>query len=1081
MRRTRSNSVADIAKRSLRSTHNEEFCEIPTVFRVRSPRAAPDSNFPEKSPTRRSLRLQSGEENELKDGIKYRKRRFQTSPDDNKVITNGSRRTKSDLKEEYEAKPLKVLRSEDADATNSLPIENGMHRRTRQKHETSEINGTNHSTPMKKEDKSPTTPNSYSCSKSSASELSLRNFQHDEYANFSPRRTRNSPRCLRSSLSDHSSNCITPTESSTDFLSNHNCNNKMKQKASRVNKDKDMKETKDCECHSNLNKTFPIAKDETCQHCGKLQSYSPRKNGIITNGSMNKSTFEISPRSLRSSANAVTASSVSSIKCAGSPMAAEEASEKENSKSFENNSISSHLRGNRRKVENDVQNITDDNILDASKNSDESTSDKEDPESSVQDSVQISSSPADKTTEAENKTTSPNTEIADKTTNIPELILPNHITETETAEDKVITDTQSDHGIRDLKRSGSPSVFDEIACSDFDFISDNESDYSSYNRKKRKMNLRSSGVRCDPNFYTLSLDLMIKRPHRRSNLLSDWAETGVKSEKDNKQDEDQQEKEEPEQPSQETETTVNSPETSNQTENKSSTENETHVDRSNIQSLFTIKQDSQLDYLKISAVRENNRSRSSSPSCSSSTPRRGPTATVLHKLSRGGRRGPRGLSNTKLDRSPCVKIVAKDPSEPPPLFTEEPPSGPDVYFFESDHVALKHNRDYHNLLRTVSILESQRHQCLADIKTLENRKTDALDEPIEFVEKLQKKAELDLPRQQNVIDLPDIDWSKYSSVYGTFDQVFRKDILASPKKIVTRKVKINFETGVPMQPEDSSKVVVRRGSQANRSQTFKVAWTIEEQRKLEELLLKYPSEEIEFNRYRKIAAELENRTPMQVQSRVQKYFIKLAKAGLPIPGHMPRVEKNTKSGWRNKRTRSHPHQQLTRMSTFFPRFHVPVRMNDKQQDNNNEDDEGFTIDKDQVSDEEDVSHEMRFSDEYIEILRLKRIRRERLRVFDNKGQQALAQHVGYECDMCNSDPIQGVRYHCIDCPPEECVDLCQSCIRLQGQFETMAHKTTHRMEPVYKSETFVDDDYLKFVSRSGDYNYLDPNFFPPKT
>lgn len=52
-------------------------------------------------------------------------------------------------------------------------------------------------------------------------------------------------------------------------------------------------------------------------------------------------------------------------------------------------------------------------------------------------------------------------------------------------------------------------------------------------------------------------------------------------------------------------------------------------------------------------------------------------------------------------------------------------------------------------------------------------------------------------------------------------------------------------------------------------------------------------------RYRKIAAAFGNRTPLQVQSRVQKYFLKLAKAGLPIPGRMPRIERII--GSRNKK------------------------------------------------------------------------------------------------------------------------------------------------------------------------------------
>lgn len=112
-------------------------------------------------------------------------------------------------------------------------------------------------------------------------------------------------------------------------------------------------------------------------------------------------------------------------------------------------------------------------------------------------------------------------------------------------------------------------------------------------------------------------------------------------------------------------------------------------------------------------------------------------------------------------------------------------------------------------------------------------------------------------------------------------------------------------------------------------------WTVEEQKKLEELLVQYPQEAIEFHRYKKIAAQLgkvytnprseataffkeseegllanqlilpvsklktfilENRTVYQVTSRLQKYFLKLYKAGLPIPGPPPKTSERNKVG-----------------------------------------------------------------------------------------------------------------------------------------------------------------------------------------
>ncbi|KAJ2556635.1 hypothetical protein EV175_001878, partial [Coemansia sp. RSA 1933] len=73
---------------------------------------------------------------------------------------------------------------------------------------------------------------------------------------------------------------------------------------------------------------------------------------------------------------------------------------------------------------------------------------------------------------------------------------------------------------------------------------------------------------------------------------------------------------------------------------------------------------------------------------------------------------------------------------------------------------------------------------------------------------------------------------------------------------------------------------------------FNLPWTDEEQQQLEELLLVYPEEEVANDRWRKIGLALGTRTMRQVASRVQKYFIKLSKAGLPVPGRVPDT-----SGW----------------------------------------------------------------------------------------------------------------------------------------------------------------------------------------
>lgn len=66
-------------------------------------------------------------------------------------------------------------------------------------------------------------------------------------------------------------------------------------------------------------------------------------------------------------------------------------------------------------------------------------------------------------------------------------------------------------------------------------------------------------------------------------------------------------------------------------------------------------------------------------------------------------------------------------------------------------------------------------------------------------------------------------------------------------------------------------------------------WTPRLQSRLELLLERYPhcaAEPLSL-RWERIARDLPGITPKQVFSRVQKYFIKLDQAGLPVPGIVP--------------------------------------------------------------------------------------------------------------------------------------------------------------------------------------------------
>lgn len=86
------------------------------------------------------------------------------------------------------------------------------------------------------------------------------------------------------------------------------------------------------------------------------------------------------------------------------------------------------------------------------------------------------------------------------------------------------------------------------------------------------------------------------------------------------------------------------------------------------------------------------------------------------------------------------------------------------FYFESDHLALKGNKDYTALLKAIVILEAQRTQGIADLDKLLEVQATAIKDPISFVARLQDGDVLELPGAQKIADIPYIDWTKYNIV-----------------------------------------------------------------------------------------------------------------------------------------------------------------------------------------------------------------------------------------------------------------------------------------------------------------------------
>lgn len=84
------------------------------------------------------------------------------------------------------------------------------------------------------------------------------------------------------------------------------------------------------------------------------------------------------------------------------------------------------------------------------------------------------------------------------------------------------------------------------------------------------------------------------------------------------------------------------------------------------------------------------------------------------------------------------------------------------FYFESDHVALRGNKDYCAFLKTIVVLEAQRVQAVKDLDKLMSIRSKAMKDPIAFVAELQAGNLPDLPGPQKIAEIPYIDWSQYN-------------------------------------------------------------------------------------------------------------------------------------------------------------------------------------------------------------------------------------------------------------------------------------------------------------------------------
>ncbi|XP_014253055.1 ZZ-type zinc finger-containing protein 3 [Cimex lectularius] len=368
------------------------------------------------------------------------------------------------------------------------------------------------------------------------------------------------------------------------------------------------------------------------------------------------------------------------------------------------------------------------------------------------------------------------------------------------------------------------------------------------------------------------------------------------------------------------------------------------------------------------------------------------------------------------------------------LFKQDHVDGEEDFYFETDFLALKGNRDYLKLVKALAILDAQRIKVAQDIDKLEElkRRVDIDPEGVKH-EILETKP--DYLHRLNIAKVPEIDWTKYKTDFtGKLAQKTRrsKQLNTSPESSIKQE---------SIKQEDDKTIRVRgRVYNEKKPETFNQLWTVEEQLRLEQLLIEFPPERVENRRWKKIAQALGNRTTKQVCSRVQKYFQKLQKAGITVPSRS--TSRSSKPAHVNKR---HKHL-LYKRTTFFPGLALGEMESESDEDTclSNE------------SDEVNLAYWKSVLEKIVEEKK------------NYKEGDEMVQHFGYKCKLCEECPILGTRWTCSSCPE---FHTCSDCLAAIVDKEPPIHSLSHKFNPIYE---FINPYYSS--KALGSDNYLDPNF-----
>lgn len=366
---------------------------------------------------------------------------------------------------------------------------------------------------------------------------------------------------------------------------------------------------------------------------------------------------------------------------------------------------------------------------------------------------------------------------------------------------------------------------------------------------------------------------------------------------------------------------------------------------------------------------------------------------------------------------------------------------PSEFYFETDFYLLKNNKDYKNLLKSLTILEMQRCTTIQNLEKLAMLRDSFSKNPSLTLKKIVNHEDISKLKMVAIHKLPDIDWS----IYNTSNQ----------NEQLKQVCDINLRHKSVSDKQESQTV---NTTEVEKPESFNKPWTVEEQLRLEELLVDYPPERNESNRYRKIAEALGTRNLRQVCSRVQKYMKKMKKVGSIKP--INATSKNL-----NKKTVFLSHKNtgaLLKPTTFIPSTTIIDDVDIYNTNLNN-----LKLNHKNI----EMSNQTKLT-----------ILEEVLKDKHSKDNNII--HTNFKCCVCHSCPIVGTRWNCSDCPAiGKNSDFCSDCIvdMVRNILKEPPHPMDHLVIPIRSIQqnvdnfdSLVDPNYVPLVFKT--QNYLDPNF-----